>query len=143
MNTVEEGLHTNPEIERKFKKIVRKAYEEEKNTKIMAEVEIWTRTEKKGKPLREKNTIDLMVVPEKKENSEEPIVIIEIKTSEGLLKYNEMRKGINDIKHLQRKLGKEKVLPVVVVNSDRKKKGKIVTKDYGLVNGVLLIGKTN
>ena len=107
----------------------------------MTEVELLIPTINNKISNHEKNLLDILAVPKLNQDKSYPIIIIEIKTSKGLAKHHESKKGIHNVKHLQIRLGKEKSLPVVVINTDRTKAGKIVTKTYGLLNGVLLIGK--
>ena len=139
-NVDEEGLHIHPNFEFLFKELLNKSLEN-KNATILSEVEIWSRDYKQERIVREKNKTDVMVIPSLKIDNRLPVLIIEIKSSKGQSRHKHIREGIFEIKHLHRKLGKQRILPVVVINTDRKIANRNLTIKYGIVNGVLLIGK--
>ena len=129
-NWTDKPRHIDEEFEEKVWNILNSAFTEE-DSKIFSEVKITTACS----PQITKRLDGLLIW-------EELLGLIEIKTSEHL-KNNPINEVIGELLFLQKQIQKDNILSIVFLNTEitTTEIGKKITKLYGLVNNIILIGK--
>ncbi|MHA1435337.1 MAG: hypothetical protein ACTSO7_15955 [Candidatus Heimdallarchaeota archaeon] len=126
------GQHWDKNLERKMRAMVRKVFLDKKVV-VNSEVQIFTNSDENK--IGDKHTFDDIILDE-----ENALLIFEYKTSFSSRKHNEIDNAIAEMYHFKRKIS-GKTIVVMIVNGDLFFKGKTITKNFGLCNDIVLIGK--
>lgn len=132
------GEHYNSEIEKRFREFLKLIENQNEKIELLTEVELTLSKNKIEKNRRNKFCFDSMTIYQK--DGIDYLLLIELKTS--LCKSNRYRYfeiAIANLLYFTRKIGKEKVVPILITNEPMLLNGKSSSVDFCKKCGIILL----
>ncbi len=132
--------HYNKEFENQLRDFIDKAFRSNKDSLVLSEVELILTDDEFLLTGWDKNRFDSLIYHQG--GISDYLALIEIKTSiEPSNKCGIIESAIAKLYHLRKRINKKTIIPILVINEDVFYKGKLVTREYGNLCNIILIGQ--
>jgi len=139
-SNLRQGSHYNKEFEMQVRDLIEKTFRNNKDSLVLSEVELILNNDEFHLSGWDKNRFDSIVYHQR--DIDDYLALIEIKTSiEPSNKCGIIESAIAKLYQLRKRIGKKTTIPILFINEDVFYKGKLVTKDYGNLCDIILIGR--
>ncbi len=136
------GNHYNKEFENQVRDFIEKAFRNEKDSMVLSEVELILTNNEIQLTGWDKNRFDSLIYHQG--GISDYLALIEIKTSiESSNKSGIIESAIAKLYQLRKRISKKTIIPILVINEEVFYKGNLVTKDYGNLCNIILIGQND
>jgi len=141
-NTKNVETHADPILEQELYNLLSEVVKLIDKSSILFEVDLTSENELLYCDEGDGMCCDVVIFSKSKIFKKMPLIIIEFKAP---LNHSpvQLRSAIASMKHMQRRLGYEKVIPIVVYSQDIYSKNKIITREYGESLGIILLGPSD